>query len=87
MGGYEQYLHLPEDSGSVVGDHHLPIPALDHLVHPPGAKAGPNRIGDRLCCEDVGGANILPKKKLFAQAAGLRIKRWQQRRFDNVATS
>lgn len=55
------YLHLPEDRGPIVGDHHFPVPALNHLVHSPGAQTGTDRICYRLGGDNVSDAHILFK--------------------------
>ena len=56
------HLHLSEDGGPVVRDHHLPVPILDHLVHSPRAEAGSDRVRHRLRRQNVGYAHILLRR-------------------------
>lgn len=59
FGGCGPYLHLAENGSPVVGDHHLPVARLDHLVHAPRSEARTDGIGDRLRRHDVGDAYVL----------------------------
>ena len=51
-------LHLAKDSGPIVRNEDLPVPLLDHLVHPPWSEGRSDRRSYCLSGLDVTGPDV-----------------------------